>query len=244
MKNRILLLLVACTSIISCDKPWDCVKSTGPITTETRDLSPITDIYMHSDVDLVMHYDSVYRMSVTAGKNLLPEIKTEITGSKLELNNKNRYNWVRDLNPKIVVDVWCPTLEHIELYDADAVIEFADTLKFDSFRFDSFGSSGSYHLKLKGGTLTLAIHNGPADLKAEGKAGVSYLYNVGYGKMDCSALNLDDIYLGSYGTNDVYVNVNNVLEADLHSRGNVYYTGTPAHLKEKITGQGRLIHLP
>lgn len=241
--KKIAFIIFLSIAFSACKDACDCFKGTGDVTTEIRTLGNIQTIDLGNNVDLVLHYDSISRMRVTAGSHLLDKITTVTENGVLKIRNINKCNWIRDFDPVLIVDVWTPTLKSLFLEDASGDITFSDTLPVSDFRLDSFSSTGNYHLKLKNGIATLAIHNGPADLTAEGDISNLYLYGVAYGKMDCLKLKTVNAYINNQGTNGFYVSPSDILEATIGGSGNVYYTGNPAIIKKTETASGKLIHL-
>ncbi len=244
MKQSLFFVFVLVLLQYGCKKDslHNCIEGTGSVTTETRNVKPFTQIELYNNVDLILHIDSSYGLTVTAGAHLVDGISTEVEDGILKLKNKNRCNWLRSFKNNFVVDVWVKSLNHITIYDASGNIDFADTLKQD-FRFDSWSSTGDYHLKLNCNTATLALHTGPADLYAEGHVGVNYVYSVGYGKMDLRNVDADDVYVKNGGTNDLYINANKIIGATLTYVGNIYYRGNPSQVNEVFSNKGRLIKI-
>lgn len=228
----------------SCEKDslCNCTESTGSTVTETRSISPFTRIELRNNVDLVVHTDTFYHLSVTAGSHLVDGIKTEVEGNTLKLSNINRCNWLRSFKNTFIVDVWVNSLEEITVEEASGNIDFADTLK-QNLVLNSGSSTGDYHLKLDCSSATLALHTGPADLYVQGHIGVTYAYSSGYGKIDMSETDSDDIYIANFGTNDLYIKANKRIDAELSYVGNIYYRGNPSQIDEKYTNSGRLINI-
>ncbi len=241
--KKIILIIFLSIAFSACKDACDCFKGTGDVVTEIRSIGEVKSVDLGNNVDLVIHYDSIPKMRVTAGSHLLEKITTINENGVLKIRNTNKCNWVRNFDPVLIVDLWVPTLSGIYIENASGDVTFSDTLSVSDFRLDSFSSTGNYHLKLKEGVATLAIHNGPADLTAEGEIGNLYLYGVGYGKMDCLKLKTTNAYINNKGTNGFYVNPIDILEASIGGSGNVYYTGNPAIIKKTETASGKLIHL-
>ncbi len=224
------------------DSMCNCTQSTGNSTTETRSAQPFTHIDLADNIDLVIHIDTFYQIKVTAGAHLLDGVKTEVKNNTLYLSNINRCNWLRSFKNSFTVDVWLPSLEEIYVNDASGNIDCADTLK-QNLILNSGSSTGDYHLKLNCSTATLALHTGPADLYVTGHIGVTYAYSSGYGTIDMSETDSDDIYISNLGTNDLYIKANKRIDAQLSYLGNIYYRGNPSQVDEKYTNSGRLINI-
>lgn len=234
------LFLFAC--FFSCEEKPDCFKGTGPLTTEERQAGHLREIDLFCNADVVVHFDTVNRIRVTAGANLVGKIQTHLENGILTIRNHNRCNWVRSFDPSIQVDVWTDDLFYIRTDDSNGDITFADTLHTYEFRFDSYSSLGTYHLLLDTYVSTLVLNNGPADFYGAGKSAVAYYYSAGYGKMDFRNIETEKIFMNNRGTNDMYVYAKELIEARIEYSGNIYYKGNPS-IKKEITGSGQMLPL-
>lgn len=234
--------IVAFICMGSCNSVDDCFRGTGDIIKEVRNTGFFNRIQLRSNVDVIVHKDSVQRITITAGENLLKGIQTINESGVLKISNTNACNWVRKLNPQITVDVYTPEILSIFCEDATGNILFADTMESNEFRLDSYASMGSYRLKLKNQITTLALHNGPADLVAYGITQTLYQYNAGFGELNCESLKSAQCYATNKGTNNSYLYATEILEVKIEYNGNIYYRGNPANIIQTVKGNGRLIH--
>ena len=245
MKNikKFLYYLILIISFSGCNQFEDLFKSTGPITTEERHLSAVQNIELNSNVDLIIHKSNNYRMTVTAGSHLIGKIETNSEGDKLIIKNRNKFNWVRRFNPTLIIDIWVPSLYSILIFNASGDITCTDTLFAPHFEINSYGSVGTYNLKLNCNETFLKIHNGPADINVTGFANSNIIYTAGDGKFNGENFITRTSEITQKGINDVKVNVNTKLNVSIEAEGNIYYKGHPSQLSSKITGSGRLIPL-
>lgn len=241
MKKLIFLILLS--AMFSCKKEdkWDCVKGTGDIIIEERNLEAFENIILNDNVNLFIRQDTFYSCKVEAGENLLPKIKTEISNNTLKISNKNTCNWVRSFKKPINIFLTFPKLYYIE-YNGSGNIECADTLFSDSIRVDSWNGSGSIQMVINTKMSRFNLHTGPADIDISGYSGVNYLYLAGNGKADLSNLQNGYTFITSKSTNDTYINVSKELDSWIDYIGNVYYKGNPYSVKTKYTGSGRLVY--
>lgn len=228
--------------ITSCDEKPDCFKGTGPLTSEERSTTTIRHIELLCNADVIIHPDTVNRIKVTAGANLIGKIETEIKDDMVWIRNNNHCNWVRSFDPTIKVEIWTDDLLTIRTDDSNGDVTFSDTLHVHEFRFDSFSSLGIYHLLLDADIATLALHNGPADFYGEGNIEVAYYYSSGYGIMDFRNITADLIFMNNRGTNDMFVNAQSRIEARIEDSGDIFYRGNPV-VQKVITGSGRMLPL-
>jgi hypothetical protein len=228
--------------ITSCDEKPDCFKGTGPLTSEERSTATIRHIELLCNADVIIHPDTINRIKVTAGANLIGKIETQIKDDMVWIRNNNHCNWVRSFDPYIKVEIWTDDLLTIRTDESDGDITFSDTLRAYEFRFDSFSSLGTYHILLDSYIATLALHNGPADFYGAGKIAVAYYYSSGYGIMDFRNIVADKIFMNNRGTNDMFVNADSLIEARIEDSGDIFYRGNPV-VQKVITGSGQILPL-
>ncbi|MFM9056328.1 MAG: GIN domain-containing protein [Bacteroidota bacterium] len=226
-----------------CQDAGECLESTGAFSTETRSLEPFNRIDLSDDIDLIIHPASqVHEVRISGGGSLLSDIETRVSAGTLYLRNNTRCNWVRSFKNTFTADVYCDSVTALWIEDAVGRVRMTDTLSVSRFSLDSYSSMGDYDLLINcSDAATLAIHNGPSNLKASGTCQNQYNYQTGYGKIDCSALNSEYVFLTNNGSNDSYVSVRKLLEAKIGHTGNVYYAGEPDSVISVIRGRGRLI---
>ncbi len=240
--KQILLLILTLLLLPSCSDLGDCFHGRGNTAEEERSLDTIHTIYITSNIDLKIHPNaSYYRLKVRSGENLLEGIETKTENGTLSIRNKNRCNWVRSFKSQTTVDLWVPTLSSIYMENSTGAITMDDSIHARQFRLDCFGSMGSVQLLLDCDIATVALHNGPADITASGRADVQYNYNAGFGKVDCRNLTTRYLYITNKGTNNTWVYSNYILDALIEHDGNIYYTGQPSQIKADIKGKGQLI---
>ena len=231
----LILLLAACQKF----NPGDCFKNSGPVSEETREVSAFTYLHMNNNVDVFLTYDPTYSITVRAGKNVIPGIKTTISGKTLTISNENTCNWVRSFEKPIEVHISTPRLDSI-IYQASGNLISTNQFVADSIKLDVLEGAGSINLWIKTVRSRLNLHYGTADLTVRGFSHISYLYSGGYGPADLSELNTVFTYMTSNSTNNCYVKSSLDLEVKIHNVGDVYYFGNPPNVSLEGTGTGKL----
>src|SRR5688572_19597154 len=103
------VLLTGCAK----ENAFDCVKSTGKIVTETRQLAAFNTIHVKDNLNVTLIPDSVYYAEVLCGENLQANVNTEIKNGELYIENINKCNWVRSYKNPMEVKVHLPKLHSI-----------------------------------------------------------------------------------------------------------------------------------
>lgn len=119
-KIKIFLIIGFLLVMSSCKKsPFDCFTSTGEITTQTRTITPyFCNINMFDNVDIELISSDEQKVEVTAGENIIDNIKTLISkeDSTLTIKNDNQCNWMRSYDKPLKVKIFYKEIESIYYY--------------------------------------------------------------------------------------------------------------------------------
>jgi len=236
------LILVLMMLVCSCEKEhlFDCMKSTGPMTSETRSVADFTRINVYNNPEVIITQDLVNSVVVEAGEHIISGITTEINNGILTIRNENKCNWVRSYSKTIAVYVHVRKLDMINHYGS-STISSANTLENQNFDLNTW-NTGDIQLALKADSIYSRQHVTVGDITLTGESRYCFIYNNGSGFTYESNLEVDDGIVIQRGTGDCQVHVNHALEVEIHSTGNVYYSGNATIHKNTITGTGKLIH--
>ena len=198
------------------------------------------NIEVHDNINVVFTQDTVYKIMVEAGKNLLPLISAENEGKWLVIRNNNKCNWVRSFKKNVInVSVWGANIDSI-LHFGSGDISSANTIKSQILTLEA-KSSGNINVAVDAATSYCNISSGVGDITMRGFSGVSYVYLAGSGYVHCKELVTGYTFLENRGTGDCYVNVTKEIGSTISYTGNVYYSGNPPVVNSVIRGTGKLI---
>jgi hypothetical protein len=239
-----LMIFVLLCIFIGCRKDHclDCFKSSGKIKMEERALADFGKIVLSDRINLFIRQDSVNRVVVEAGANLLPGIVTKIENEILTIRDDNKCNWVRSYKKNINLYLYCRHLFMID-YKGAGDVKGLNTIVSDSVEFNFWDGSGIISLDLQCRMVRVHLHTGPGDIELTGTTQNALYYARGTGSIKCRNLISGYTYIDSKGTNDHYINCSNELFARISSSGNVYYTGHPGIINTEINAGGSLIPL-
>lgn len=247
----------------ACTKdPLGCFRSTGKMTTETRDIEAFDAVLMENNIDVRFIYTEKpedVRVELHGGEKLLPKVRLEnelyllqVPGdslnpgytdslNRLVIANDNQCNWVRSFEETIEARVYYHTLRHLE-YRSVGDVNFAETLVSDTFRIDVHAGGGRINLKLNTTYSFLAHHYGTAEIHADGFSLVNYVFQASYGPVDARDLRTTYTYMENRSTNHTYIHTTLHLGVAIAASGNVYYSGSPT-INLSGGGSGQLIRL-
>jgi len=224
------------------DKSFDCFRSTGPIEMEERSIEPFDSIDVSHNINMILIDDGNYKVEVEAGKNLLPDIKTEVKNRQLLIYNDNTCNWVRSYNKPINVYVHFDKLWKIT-YLSSGDISNLDTIREDSLCVDVWGGCGKIELVIDVYSSYFIMNAGTSDIVIHGNAGINSIYSGDLGLIDCRNLISNYCFITHKGSNNCFVYAITELGVKIESIGDIYYAGNPGKITQHNTGTGRLIPL-
>lgn len=240
MKQRIIYLLcvLLATFSLQCKKEnmCDCIKRTGDVMTERREVGAFTDVYAKDNIRVVLVPDSVEYIDVEAGEHLIPLIKTEVVSGELQIRNDNRCNFTRSYDKPI--NVYIHMLEgnlHKLVYEGTKSVTCTDTFHLDSLNLEIM-SSGNVDLLLS--TPRVDFHQlGVGDLTLQGRVDDLILYILGPGFVTTDELENNYTWIYTRGTGRITCAPTNSLTVTLEGYGSVYYRNTPV-LDLHVSGTG------
>lgn len=238
------MLLIAALPNWMCKKEGcDCFKGTGDITSETRQLPAFTNVYVEDNVNLIFQEDTVQKVTVQAGKNLINKIKTEMNGDQLKITNVNKCNFVRRYD--IPINVYIHYVRN-QLYrirtKGTGTISSANACTSDSIDLSS-ESSGDINFEMGGQCRTFTHQHGAGDITLTGSCSEVIIYSKGVGFTITDACPNNYTWVYTNTTGKITVNTSGPLITKIDGSGNIYYTGAPAAINNTENSTGKLLPL-
>jgi len=243
-KQNIFFVALAMLLFFSCnkEKAWDCVKSTGEITTEIREIAAFDKIVLNDNVEVFLIADTSNFVEIKAGKNIIPKIETTVEKNALIIKNNNKCNWVRSYKNPIEVYVHYIDIHYLEVRGVGNLIS-TNLIQVDSLRIDAWESVSSIDIDIDCQHFSSGFHTGTADLTISGTANQAYFYINPHAYLNALALESNYLSLTTNSPSESYVNSNAHLNVIINYVGNVYYTGTPHTINVEKNGDGELIKM-
>ena len=228
--------------LFSCKKSGtDCLTSTGKIVREVRNVDDFDSIDMGDKVNLILSEDSVMKVEVEAGQNLLNGIDTKVIDHQLVIRNNTICDWVRSYKIPVNVYVSVNNIKKI-FYNSSGNITTLTPIKSDNLDVIVWGGAGTIDMNLDiKGSGYFYLQSGTVDFNLHGTCHYCLFHAGDFGLIQAKDLQTGYAYVTNHGSNDVYVRAQKFLEARIESIGNIYYTGNPDSLAIKIHGPGEVI---
>lgn len=231
--------------LLSCSKEEDrsCFKSIGTIISKEINFSPIEELVLKSDITYVLFRDTLDKIILKGGKNLLNFVEINQTGKQLSVENNNSCSFLRDYKDDISVEIHFSSLKKIAFGGSKKMINTTPLL-LDSLWIDAFDGSGVIQLNVQTNYLKLSSDFGYTDFLINGTSNylLCYLGGNSYARLYDLAVN-DSITVVSNSQRDILVKPAAIrLKAQLNQSGNVLYKGFPSSILYSRYGKGELIN--
>lgn len=230
------LLAIIAIVFVSCSSERnDCLKSTGKVRTERRDLSAFTELVLERRLNVIIVEDSLSYVEVEAGENLLGEIITEVEGNSLRIGNRNTCNFMRSFKIPVNIRVHAPGLRWITMLGT-SYLSSETVLRNDSITLEFIDSSSDVELSVDNIYMNVVQHTGASDVIINGKTFHLDVYMSGLAYADYSRLSADYAYVYSKSSAACSVFTTGSMHLKNEGDGTIYYRGIPLELLKKGRG--------
>ena len=235
------LFLIVIFGWAGCDKSGvNCITNNGKTIIQERILENFDSIDVRDYVNLIITQDSINKVMVESGQNIISGITTEVIDRQLIIRNLNKCNWLRSYDVPVNVFVSVKNLMKI-YYLSSGNVSSTNTLKSYSLTVEAWGGGGTIDLDLDNFQGYFVLQMGTADFNLHGSCAINNIYSGDYGLFQCKNLKSRYTFVTNTGSNDCYVSSSYFLEATIGSIGNIYYTGKPDSVVTHIQGAGQVI---
>lgn len=244
MIRTLVVLFFVVFLLIGCKKPEDrtCWKSHGKEVTKEIMLPSFSRLYLHEHMEFVLVQDSIEKITITGGENMLNFIEATVTDGLLDIQNKNKCSFLRSYKKKIIVEIHFKSLINI-LFQGTLPLTNRGVLKFDWLTFLLKDGAGSVNLNLEAESLHATISHGWGDFTFSGKTKKANITVRSNGFCDTYGLEVSDVLtVISKTPGAVKVNADgSKIKAQIDADGNIYYIGSPAMIELNRYGNGNLM---
>lgn len=236
--KRYFALLSLLLVFASCEKPGDCISSSGATVTRevVIDMPTVNDsikrIFVEHGIELIVSEGPVFKVTIETGENLIGDIEVRREGNVLYLKDHTTCNWVREFG-ETKVHVTTPKLE--EIYSkTERDIRSEGVLTFPILRLFSLDTdgdnlegagTGDFYINVNNGQLVVEANNvSRFYISGQTQQALLNLYG-GDGRIEAQNLTAQDVRVYHRGSNDMFVKPVQSLYARLYSTGNLMVSG-------------------
>lgn len=232
--KKVVLFIVCVLIFSSCEKPSDCVESSGETIIKDIPVLPFKKIKVYRGIQVVITQGSEYKVQIEAGKNFIDNVEVIQNGDQLIFKDEASCNWVRAYG-LTKIHVTTPTLEEIySKTDRDissiGVLTFPD-LNILSLDKDADGEKGAgtgdFHMEVNNNTLTIANNNVSRYYLSGQTNNANFNFYFGDGRIEAQNLIAQNVKVYHRGSNDMIVNPIQSVTGTLNSTGNLVLKNVP-----------------
>ena len=216
----------------------DCLKSTGSIVTQRRDVaSGLITVTVYDNLNLRLVQDAQTYAEVRAGENLQDDIKLTRNGTSLEIANTSTCNWARSYDTPREVTLHLPHITNVFLRgqgNGSTVGQFVQ----DTIFFHLVGA-GDYELNVQARQLFVDQYE-LGDITLHGSTQEVNFTLGGSGRLFAQDLVARRCYftMTRDSDGDAHARASDVIAGTVAGNGTLYYGGPPAFTDIKVTGKG------
>lgn len=247
--KKVLFLLSIFFIFNSCEKPSDCIESSGRIITKEITVTNFKKLKVYRGIEVVITQGTEYKVQVVAGENFIDNIEVKQNGDQLIFKDNTSCNWVRDYGQTKIL-VTTPTLE--EVYSkTDRTIRSNGVLTFPNLFFlsldkDADGESGAgtgdFILNIDNDVFKIA-NNNVSRFYITGKTNTAeFSFYFGDGRIEAENLIAKNIQVYHRGSNDMIVHPTEKIEGTMNSTGNIVLKNNPPIINVEELYQGKVIY--
>lgn len=232
----LLLILAGCTS-----NP--CAHRSGNYSKEKRTLPSFQYLNIRKNIEVKWVIDSAFYVEVEGGENSNRFVETKVESDTLQLFDKNKCMFLRDLSQSPIVTVHAPYLGYVGHWGTNnfSVIGKLKQPKFE-FRAEFWSGDLKIDSMETDSAFIRIVSGGAADIWVSGKSTYFYGFFRGLGNMHLKNLQSETGHFVSWTTGFFEIAApRDMLLTELYRAGNITCFGTPKSVKKDRFGSGDLI---
>jgi hypothetical protein len=245
MRSNLLFLFIALL-VFSCKKPENrtCFKLLGSETIKEIPLADFNRLDLREHVEYVLIQDSLDKVVLKGGKNLLNLIEVTVADELLTIENKNKCGFLRNAKKVVVAEIHFTKLINIRFIGTEPLTS-QGTIYTDYFTFYSRDGAGDVNLDLNAVQIDAEANHGWCNFTLTGITQQARICAKSNSYCDVTGLTVtDSIYVASETVGDIKINANNlIIHGYITESGNILYKGNPICTDVLLNGTGQVYEL-
>lgn len=248
--KKSLFIIFTILLFITCEKPSDCIKSSGPIKSKVFTGLTFSKLLVNKRINVVLIEGPEHKVEVQTGENLINDIEVTVEGDLLKLSDNTTCNWVRDYGNTIVY-VTAPNITKInskteQTISSQGVLHYPNLNILSNSSDDGYAGvgTGDYYLTVDNETITIE-NNDVGRFFITGNTNNLYvLFYENGGIFHGENLYANSVFFYHRGSNDLFIRPVNSLRGDIYNVGDVNCYSRPPQENVNVVEhyQGRLIY--
>lgn len=242
--NRILLFTLLGLILIACKKPEDrrCVKTAGEDAELVHLVNSFDKLDLGPNFKVVLVQDTVEKVIVRGGENLINFIQFDVTDGTLTIVNDNKCNFLRSYKHVVEVEIHLINIINV-LFKGTKELTCLNQLDLPYLTFLIQEGAGKCNLNLNCYSLFLGSGFGWGNYEVVGQTNFLKvdLRDNGFGDFYGLQI-LEDATVISSSSERMKINLDGAeARVETSSFGDIWYIGTPTLLEYNQYGEGELI---
>lgn len=215
----------------ACEQSYEsCLQSEGEITTKVEPVDSFLYIEVNDVFTVHLCNDTTNKIAVKGGSNLLPYVHHSVRNDTLYLNNSISCKWARKYR-KIEITIHVDTVEKMYL-TKPVRLTTKDTFKMEKFVLFAINDFCEIDIKLNCNKFYIRTsYTTSGDFTFSGQTDYGLFAPNYTTKIDARRLKAKAVKVLHHSLGPVHVHASKQLEANIYSKGKVYYSGNPDHIK-------------
>lgn len=242
---RKIIYFLAIITLASCNRENapDCFQNSGDIIQQDFTVEAFTKITVFERIELIVKEGPEHKVLVETGEFLMDEVEVKVANGKLLLTNNNGCNLTRDYGiTKIYVTA--PNLTEIRSSTAfptrsDGVLTYPNLKLISEDDSGAFYTVGIFNMHIVNNAVLVVVNNLATTFIEGSTNNLSLQFASGDARFQGRNFIAQNVNIYHRGTNDIIVNPQVSLKANLVSTGDVIVVNTPPTLNitEQYTGR-------
>ncbi|MEJ6793366.1 MAG: head GIN domain-containing protein [Lacinutrix sp.] len=243
MKKIIYILVIVILASCNSENAPDCFQNSGDIIQKEFTIEEFTKVTVFQRIELIVKEGLEHKVLVETGEYLMDEIEVKVENGRLLLNNNNGCNLTRDFGiTKIYITA--PNLTEIRsstglATSSDGVLTYPNLTLFSEDDSGEFHTVGVFNMHIENSNLKVVVNNLSSFTMEGNTDNLNVQFASGDARFEGRNFIAQNVVIGHRGTNDITVNPQVFLTANLVSTGDVISVTTPSTLDitEQYTGR-------
>ncbi len=242
--NKLIYIIGFFIVFASCKKAENrsCFKFVGNEKTKEVEINEFYKLKLYEHVKFELVQDTVNKVVLIGGENLLNEISINVSENTLTITNNNKCNFLRNYDKVVKAEIHFKDLKELDYLGSETLTN-RDILNLPWFSFSMKKNSSTIDLNIKSIFLFANTSGGYADYILRGSADYACLTASSNGYCDANNLIIkDSLNVVSNTMGEMKINADKVLlRAEVKLKGNIYCIGIPSSSFISEINSGKLI---
>ena len=235
------------TGLIACggENANDCFQVSGNVVQQQVEVTPFDRILVNEGIEMTIQEGIDYEVIITAGENLLNDVRVEVVDNQLVLSNNNTCNFFRSYAP-VKMHVTAPNITEIRSstqFDihSEGILTYPQLSILSEDYSGNYLNSGNFYLTINNTSFTLTFNNLSNCFISGETESLTVGFYGGNSRFEGATLLAKQVNVFHRSANDIIVYPVESLQGNIYSTGNVIAVNIPPVVNVTEHYKGKLI---